>query len=88
MSVVSEAAAALGLRIVTTSSKGGRGPALNAGIREATGDIILTLHADTLLPAGWDRDIKIKLSDPRVLMTAFSFGCDREQLTRPDAPPG
>jgi len=87
MEVVASVAAALALKVGTTTSSGGRGPALIAGIRETSGDAILTLHADTRLPEGWDVDILQGLSDPSVLMTAFSFGTDRTLLAEPEAPP-
>jgi len=41
-------AARMGARVV--SSARGRGTQMNAGAREATGDVLLFLHADTLLP--------------------------------------
>ena len=43
------------LRIVRSQS--GRGAALNAGAAVATGDILLFLHADTLLPKDWDDQV-------------------------------
>eukprot|EP00511_Aplanochytrium_stocchinoi_P004862 CAMPEP_0204835264 /NCGR_PEP_ID=MMETSP1346-20131115/22086_1 /ASSEMBLY_ACC=CAM_ASM_000771 /TAXON_ID=215587 /ORGANISM="Aplanochytrium stocchinoi, Strain GSBS06" /LENGTH=316 /DNA_ID=CAMNT_0051969113 /DNA_START=60 /DNA_END=1010 /DNA_ORIENTATION=+ len=54
-------------------SKHGRGQALSAGAESATGDILLFLHADTLLPTGYDEVLRNKLADKKVLMTAFSF---------------
>ena len=77
----------MGLRLMTTSSRGGRGPALNAGVRLATGDVILTLHADTRLPRGWDAAVIGALASRGVLSTAFSFGTDRSQLADPASPP-
>jgi hypothetical protein len=47
----------------------------------------LVLHADTALPDAWDDAVIDALSDTAVLMTAFSFKCDRKQLVCPDAPP-
>jgi glycosyltransferase involved in cell wall biosynthesis len=64
-----------GLR--TTTSHGGRGPALIAGAAAAQGDLLLFLHADTLLPAGYDALLRSAFADPAVLMTCFRFGVDR-----------
>ena len=87
VAIVAEMAPTLPFAIQITSSQGGRGPALNAGIRAAKGDVILVLHADTLLPAGWDVAVLHALRTPGVLMTAFRFGCDRNSLLQPSAPP-
>ena len=87
MEAVSEAAAELSLTLHTASARGGRGPSIVAGVAVATGDAVLTLHADTTLPAGWDGAILAALANPSVAMTAFSFGTDRAQLAHPEAPP-
>ncbi len=73
--------------VLTTTSSGGRGPAVAAGARLSTGEAVLVLHADTALPANWDGAVLEALADPTVLMTAFSFGCDRAQLSCPERPP-
>jgi cellulose synthase/poly-beta-1,6-N-acetylglucosamine synthase-like glycosyltransferase len=88
MALVGEwAAACPEVRVVTTTATGGRGPAVAAGVRLATGDALMVLHADTALPPKWDTVVLTALGDPSILMTAFSFGCDRAQLSQPDAPP-
>ena len=87
MAIVAELSPQLPFAVRSIASTGGRGPALNAGIRAAKGDAVLVLHADTLLPAGWDAAAIDALAQPGVLMTAFRFGCDRSSLLRPDAPP-
>ena len=74
--------------LMATVSQGGRGAAINTGIREASGDVILMLHADTVLPESWDRHVVHELKNPEVLMTAFSFACDRQQLRSAYAPAG
>ena len=53
----------------------------------APGDAVLVLHADTALPALWDALLLRSLSDRAVLMTAFSFQCDRAQLAEAHSPP-
>ena len=51
----------------------GRAGQQNLGAREASGDILLFLHADTILPDGWDRVVRDTLSDPAVALGAFTF---------------
>lgn len=87
MAIVTAWAAQTKVSVLTTTSSGGRGPAVAAGARLSMGDAILVLHADTALPANWDGAVLEALADPTVLMTAFSFGCDRAQLSCPESPP-
>ena len=88
MAAVAAVGDPLAARLRTTAAPaGGRGRAVNAGVRLATGEIILVLHADTLLPAGWDYFVRRALADPANLLAAFRFGCNRALLARPDAPP-
>ena len=70
-----------------TTSRSGRGATLNAGIRTATGDVVVICHADTVLPLGWDTQVVHTLMNPEVLLTAFSFGCDRDAVSNPEAVP-
>lgn len=46
---------AAGAHLVT--GERGRGPQLAAGAREAKGDWLLFLHADTVLQSGWDEEV-------------------------------
>lgn len=65
----------------TTTSVGGRGPALNAGARIAKGDLLLFVHADTVVPPGFDVTLrKAFKDDPEILMSAFLFGINRSLL--------
>lgn len=64
-----------------TKATGGRGPALNQGASLADGDILLFLHADTLVPPGWDNVLRHSLANPSVLATAFKFEINRTQVT-------
>jgi glycosyltransferase involved in cell wall biosynthesis len=59
-------------------SKRGRGIALAEGIRQSTGDIIIFVHADTLLPYGWDIAIRNALTDKHVIGGGFSHIFDSE----------
>lgn len=56
----------------------GRGLQLNAGAAAASGDILLFLHADTVLPNGAAGDIAQLLDDP-----AVAGGCFRMKFDRP-----
>ena len=58
-------------RIVQTDA--GRGRQLNTGAREAVGEILLFLHADTHLPAGARAAIEAALSSSAVVGGAFRF---------------
>jgi rSAM/selenodomain-associated transferase 2 len=51
----------------------GRGRQLNAGAAVATGDVLLFLHADTTLPAGFDAAVTAALRDARVAGGRFDI---------------
>jgi rSAM/selenodomain-associated transferase 2 len=51
----------------------GRGIQQDTGARHAKGDVFIFLHADTLLPDGYDRMIFRALADPAVVFGAFSL---------------
>jgi len=53
-----------------------RAAALNQGAAKATGDVLLFLDADTLVPRGYDRAIWQALRDPHVIGGAFEFALD------------
>jgi rSAM/selenodomain-associated transferase 2 len=57
-----------------------RAAALNRGAFEATGDVLLSLDADTLVPRGYDRAVRHALRDPHVVGGAFEFALDGPQL--------
>uniref|UniRef100_A0A7S3JTK2 Glycosyltransferase 2-like domain-containing protein n=1 Tax=Aureoumbra lagunensis TaxID=44058 RepID=A0A7S3JTK2_9STRA len=63
-----------------THASGGRGPAVAAGARLATGSILLILHADTQLPKHYDKVIRHALTDKKNVATAFRFGVDRQTI--------
>ncbi len=54
----------------------GRGNQMNAGASRARGEVLLFLHADTILASGWDRGIEEALRDHRVVGGAFTFSLD------------
>jgi rSAM/selenodomain-associated transferase 2 len=56
----------------------GRSDQMNQGAKLATGRILLFLHADTILPSGWEHEV-IKTPDkPGVVCGAFSFKLDAD----------
>jgi hypothetical protein len=59
----------------------GRAAAQNEGATLASGDILFFLHADTLVPLGWDKLVRDALRDTDVLMGAFSFHVDRTSFS-------
>lgn len=65
--------------LVTYDGDGGRGPCQNFGASLARGKLLTFLHADTVLPAHWDRKVRdILLPRPGQARTiqacAFAFG--------------
>ena len=54
-------------------SKPNRGRQMNLGAREASGDMLLFLHADTLLPENYSEFIQEALVDPKVAGGAFAW---------------
>lgn len=53
---------------------------MNAGARVAKGDLLLFVHADTIVPPAFDVTLRDAFRDPTVLMTTFSFGINRALL--------
>ena len=62
--------------MVVENAPAGRGAAMNAGAARATGEILIFLHADTLLPDTSYGLITDALSDPGVAGTAFRLRMD------------
>ncbi|HSH28161.1 MAG TPA: TIGR04283 family arsenosugar biosynthesis glycosyltransferase, partial [Wenzhouxiangella sp.] len=54
----------------------GRARQMNAGAEQASGDILLFLHADSRLPKEWDTQVRRTLRRPEVALGAFRFGVD------------
>ena len=54
-------------------SKPGRARQMNAGAAQATGSVLLFLHADTLLPNDWTRVVQKTFGHSRVVAGAFAF---------------
>ncbi len=54
-------------------SKPGRARQMNAGAARATGNLLLFVHADTILPPNWARVVAETLARPWVVAGAFGF---------------
>ena len=67
---------------------GGRGSAINEGYAKSSGDIILILRADSLVPPHYDQILRNELSDPKILFAAFKFSVDYKALSSKVEPPG
>jgi hypothetical protein len=61
----------------------GRARQMNQGAREASGDIFLFLHADCLLPDGWDIHLRRVMKDPRTAIGCFSLRIRESFPSRP-----
>jgi glycosyltransferase involved in cell wall biosynthesis len=67
----------LGTRLVQgRPSLSSRAAALNRAAAAATGDVLLALDADTLVPRGYDAAIRRALRDPYAVGGAFEFALD------------
>ena len=65
-------ARALGAEVIVSAP--GRARQLQRGFEHSRGEVVLFLHADTCLPAGWDVAVREVLADPGVSGGAFRFG--------------
>jgi rSAM/selenodomain-associated transferase 2/rSAM/selenodomain-associated transferase 1 len=63
-----------GAKVIETTM--GRAVQQNAGARLAAGDVLLFLHADTLLPEDYPLHVFETLMDPSVALGAFQFRTD------------
>jgi len=66
--------------VITAVSPRGRASQMNHGAGLASGDILLFLHADTLLPAGAPSKIAAALSGARAEWGAFDLGIASSRL--------
>src|SRR5574341_1332708 len=70
-------AESFGAQVLMTQA--GRAQQMNTGAIEASGDVLLFLHADTRLPKDFDLYINSALAEPGVIAGAFSLGLDGAQ---------
>ena len=69
-----EIAGRLGALVLTAEAS--RARQMNIGAAAAAGDVLLFLHADTLLPDGYDGQVRGVLSRPDAAAGAFALGID------------
>ena len=74
-----ETANRLGAHVVHASPL--RAIQMNAGISAANGEILLFLHADTRLPAGYDNEVTTLMQRSDVAAGAFRIAFDRVRLS-------
>ena len=60
-------------------SEPGRGRQLHTGAAAASGDVLLFLHADTVLPQRFQDHVIAALSDPRIAAGAFKLHIDADR---------
>lgn len=70
-------AESFGAQVLLTQA--GRARQMNAGAIEASGEVLLFLHADTRLPKDFDRYINSALAEPDVIAGAFRLELDGAQ---------
>ena len=68
------------LGVPVLHSARGRAAQMNRGAARAEGDILLFLHADTRLPAGFEEHVRAAMSRPDVSAGAFTFSTDERSL--------
>lgn len=62
--------------VVVVDADRGRGIQMNAGASVASGDVLLFLHADTVIEKGWSEAVSESLVDVAVVGGAFTFSVD------------
>lgn len=67
-------AQSLGVKVIFSSP--GRAVQMNTGAVAASGEILLFLHADTRLPAGFDAMVRTALPQPKTVAGAFKLRID------------
>ena len=67
---------------------GGRGTAINDGFAKSSGEFILILKADSLVPPRYDEIVRQELDKSNTVFAAFRFSIDRKLLNSVAEPPG
>ncbi|MFZ0680684.1 TIGR04283 family arsenosugar biosynthesis glycosyltransferase [Candidatus Binatus sp.] len=68
------------LRVALISAPRGRARQMNAGARASHGDVLVFVHADTIVPRTFAADIASALSDPAVVGGRFDVKLDDRAL--------
>jgi rSAM/selenodomain-associated transferase 2/rSAM/selenodomain-associated transferase 1 len=71
-----EIASSMGARVLTSAPSKAR--QMNAGAAEATGNVLLFLHADTRLPENFEKCVLAALSRDEICAGSFSLGIDSD----------
>lgn len=74
-------AKAAGLKVITAPKKG-RGAQINFGVREAQGEIVCVLHADSILPADAVAVMRAAMADGKTGLASFTPRIAGPQGTR------
>ncbi len=69
-------ARSMGVRVLTTAAC--KATQMNTGAAEASGDVLLFLHADTRLPENFETCVAAALAQDEVCAGAFSLGIDSD----------
>lgn len=72
-------ASSLGAKVVPCER--GRARQANAGAQAARGEFLLFLHADTVLPPGWDGHVRKTLAQNGPIAGAFAFAVDMKGIS-------
>ena len=64
------------LGVAVALSAPGRGRQMDTGAATATSEVLLFLHADTVLPGDWLEAVRSALADPAVVAGAFTLAVD------------
>ena len=62
-----------GVVLVKREKNGGRAAALNSGLQKATGDVIITTDADTVVPADWLQRFKLHFEQQGVVAVGGAY---------------
>jgi glycosyltransferase involved in cell wall biosynthesis len=63
-----------------------RSESQNVGAKQATGDVLLFLHADSFLPLNWTKRVRISMNDRNNLMGCFLFSMILSEDTKKSGP--
>ena len=71
----------LGAKLIKSETKSlGKASVLNEAAQLVTGDVLLFLDADTLVPSGYDESIECSLTNADVIGGAFEFALDGSEF--------
>jgi len=74
-----------GVVLVRREKNGGRAAALNSGLRHATGDIIVTTDADTIVPLSWLQSFRVQFEQKGVIAVGGAYQAHNKDKPLVDA---